>query len=267
SNGQKTKVRQIWTPDEDRVLSRAVAKETPSHGTISWHRVAAHLPGRNNKDCRKRWHYSVSHTIKKGTWTKDEDEKLLKAVEKYGARWSKVAAVVGSRNGDQCWKRWYDCLDPRIDKSPWTAEEDGKLLQAVEAVGRNWSEIVTNNFPNRTSLSAKNRYSILQRRRDHAVDAWVVTQKANASAAMPTDNLTPFQNPETSYLSPSTAASGAVPTGYDAASSTDSLQQSPSMIADNWYSDDLLSETSTPAFSPDLSWAQWSPCPSTLALS
>jgi hypothetical protein len=54
---------------------------------------------------------------------REEDEKLREAVELYGARWSKIAEMVGTRNGDQCWKRWYDCLDPRIDKSPWTAEE------------------------------------------------------------------------------------------------------------------------------------------------
>src|SRR5690349_24982999 len=54
---------------------------------------------------------------------REEDEKLREAVEVYGARWSKIAEAVGTRNGDQCWKRWYDCLDPRIDKSPWTAEE------------------------------------------------------------------------------------------------------------------------------------------------
>jgi len=106
-----------------KMLTRPRPAETPQHGSISWHKVAAHLPGRNNKDCRKRWHYSIAHTIRKGTWTKEEDGKLLQAVEKYGARWSKVAVVVGSRNGDQCWKRWYDCLDPRIDKSPWTADE------------------------------------------------------------------------------------------------------------------------------------------------
>ncbi|KAK0656218.1 Homeodomain-like protein, partial [Cercophora newfieldiana] len=140
------------------MLTEPQPAETPQHGSISWHKVAAHLPGRNNKDCRKRWHYSIAHTIRKGTWTKEEDEKLLQAVDKYGARWSKVAVVVGSRNGDQCWKRWYDCLDPRIDKSPWTADEDARLLHEVATHGRNWSEIVNKHFPNRTSLSAKNRY-------------------------------------------------------------------------------------------------------------
>ncbi len=135
------KVRQVWTPEEDQLLSEAVAKgkldhqtislrspsnksaETPKHGPVSWHKVASHLPGRNNKDCRKRWHYSIANSIRKGTWMREEDEKLRGAVELYGARWSKIAEAVGTRNGDQCWKRWYDCLDPRIDKSPWTAEE------------------------------------------------------------------------------------------------------------------------------------------------
>ncbi|KAK1826878.1 Homeodomain-like protein, partial [Podospora conica] len=127
-------------------------------GSISWHKVAIHLPGRNNKDCRKRWHYSLANTLRKGTWNKEEDAKLLEAVERYGFRWSKVAKVVGSRNGDQCWKRYFDALDPRIDKSPWTEAEDERLLLAVESNGRKWTEIVTKHFPNRTSLSAKNRY-------------------------------------------------------------------------------------------------------------
>lgn len=113
-------------------------------------------------------------------------------MEKHGFRWSKVAKAVGSRNGDQVFKRWGDCLDPRIDKSPWTAAEvskqrplfhtghplffrgieliiatkDERLLQQVALTGRNWSEMVTKHFPNRTALSAKNRYSILLRKQD-----------------------------------------------------------------------------------------------------
>ncbi|KAL2128926.1 hypothetical protein VTI74DRAFT_8473 [Chaetomium olivicolor] len=154
------KIRQVWTPEEDRLLSDAVARETPADGPISWHKVASHLPGRNNKDCRKRWHYSIANTIRKGTWMREEDERLRQAVEMYGTRWSKIAEVVGTRNGDQCWKRWYDCLDPRIDKSPWTAEEDAKLLHLVSQHGRNWSDIVHQHFPNRTSLAAKNSAKI-----------------------------------------------------------------------------------------------------------
>ncbi|KAJ4417435.1 hypothetical protein N0V85_001851 [Neurospora sp. IMI 360204] len=162
------KPRQVWTPEEDRLLAEAVAKETPVNGSINWCKVASHLSRRNNKDCRKRWHYNVAHNIRKGTWTREEDQRLREAFDIYGPRWSKVAQVVGSRNGDQCWKRWYDCLDPKIDRSPWTPEEDILLLQIVSQQGRNWTEIVNTHFPNRTSLAAKNRYSILRRRQESA---------------------------------------------------------------------------------------------------
>jgi len=179
--GQKT--RQVWTSEEDRLLSEAVARETPKHGPISWHKVASHIPGRNNKDCRKRWHYSIANTIRKGTWTREEDDKLREAVEVYGARWSKIAEAVGSRNGDQCWKRWYDCLDPRIDKSPWTAEEDARLLHLVSQTGRNWSDIVHQNFPNRTSLAAKNRYTILLRKQENSGGSSSISRSSSARHA------------------------------------------------------------------------------------
>ncbi|KAK4673916.1 hypothetical protein QC763_116130 [Podospora pseudopauciseta] len=207
SAASKQKTRQVWTPEEDHVLSEAVRAETPAHGPISWHKVASHLPGRNNKDCRKRWHYSIINTIRKGTWTKDEDQKLKAAVEVYGARWSKIAEAVGTRNGDQCWKRWYDCLDPSIDKSPWTSDEDARLLHQVSKSGRNWSEIVHKHFPNRTSLSAKNRYSILQRKQENASKS-----SSKKSAITYSTASSPSPGPSLNYLSPPSIASSSTST-------------------------------------------------------
>lgn len=54
--------------------------------TKDWHRVAAKLPGRTNKDCRKRWVNKVCGCLKKGPWNKHEDESLLDAVDRYGQR-------------------------------------------------------------------------------------------------------------------------------------------------------------------------------------
>ncbi|KAK4230990.1 hypothetical protein QBC38DRAFT_276906 [Podospora fimiseda] len=272
-SGHKT--RQVWTPEEDRRLSEAVRLETPDQGAISWHKVAAHLPGRNNKDCRKRWHYSIANTIRKGTWTKEEDHKLRQAVDKYGARWSKIAEAVGTRNGDQCWKRWYDCLDPKIDKSPWTADEDARLVRQVAKHGRNWSDIVHTHFPNRTSLAAKNRYSILQRKQENASRARNGTHKSSCS---PNSNLSvPVFTP-----CPSTAATTPEPdlvnsqpewTGVWDAEIDDFFQQSfASQPAEGWYSDSISSSTHTPSpqLGTDMDWnspsTTWSsPTPSTFA--
>ena len=40
--------------------------------------------------------------------------------------------VMGSRNGDQCWKRWYNSLDPRIDKSPWITDEVSESAHKIK---------------------------------------------------------------------------------------------------------------------------------------
>jgi len=51
-----------------------------------WCRIAAKLPGRTNKDCRKRWHNSVAGGLKKGQWARSEDIQLAKGVHKFGQR-------------------------------------------------------------------------------------------------------------------------------------------------------------------------------------
>lgn len=144
------KIRQKWTPEDDRILIDAVAQgklpvflQRPSKSIktdtkfrvsrpkpaaaqetpINWHKIAPCLPGRTNKNCRKRWHYKLAQDFRKGLWTAEEDERLRAAVQKHGVKWRMVSEDVKTRNGDQCWKRWNDCLKPDIDHSPWSAQE------------------------------------------------------------------------------------------------------------------------------------------------
>ncbi|PWN43489.1 hypothetical protein IE81DRAFT_312015 [Ceraceosorus guamensis] len=146
-----------WTPEEERLLVEAVTKETP--GCIDWHRVASALPpNRNNKDARKRWVCMRDRaTSSSGAWTDEEDERLRHAIAKNGPQWMQVAKEVRTRNSEQCSKRWHDVLDPTICRSPWTPEEDERLLNLVRAVGRHWSRIAHEHFGRRTGLSLKNR--------------------------------------------------------------------------------------------------------------
>lgn len=51
----------------------------------SWSLIATKLPGRTNKDCRKRW-LKVCKDVNKGVWTADEDERLRRGIETYGQR-------------------------------------------------------------------------------------------------------------------------------------------------------------------------------------
>ncbi|KAJ0423238.1 hypothetical protein BJY00DRAFT_310366 [Aspergillus carlsbadensis] len=156
--------RRNWTPEEDVILKREVKIAQSKGDNVSWHEIAAFLPGRTNKDCRKRWYGTAAAKVKKGPWTEAEDDRLRKAIERHGTKWAIVASAVGTRLPDQCSKRWSHAINPEIDHSPWTPQEDQMLIQNVNKHGHYWQQIVSLYFPGRTSLAAKNRYHILQRR-------------------------------------------------------------------------------------------------------
>ncbi|KAL8939520.1 MAG: hypothetical protein Q9211_002705 [Gyalolechia sp. 1 TL-2023] len=186
--------RRNWTSLEDELLGQAVERARSDSQTLQWNTIAANVPGRTNKDCRKRYYYKVSATVNKGTWTKAEDERLRNAIQNCGLKWTRVSAEVGTRSADQCSKRWNNTLDPAIDQSAWSPQDvsqaltkrfhmprprvvDGlglrcadstiqtqTLLRCVEQQGHNWKTIVADHFPNRTALSARNQYNYICRR-------------------------------------------------------------------------------------------------------
>ncbi|KAL3493897.1 hypothetical protein BJX62DRAFT_234753 [Aspergillus germanicus] len=159
--------RRWWTTDEDRILQKEVKTQLQidgPHGSRNWSAIAEKLPGRSNKDCRKRW-TKISLSSRKGTWSGTEDHLLRKAVTKVGFQWTKVAEMVGSRHPDQCAKRWHHSLDPNVKRGPWAPDEDAALLDAVQRVGRDWKEIGRELFSSRSTTDIKNRYVILSRRR------------------------------------------------------------------------------------------------------
>ncbi|KAK7440785.1 hypothetical protein VKT23_016862 [Stygiomarasmius scandens] len=156
--------RRFWTAHEDQLLREAVEIEDPCNPNPSkWHAISKHVPNRTNKDCRKRWFATMASEVVKGGWSPEEDDRLVKAIEKFGTRWSMVSSMVQTRNSDQCAKRWTDTLNPTIDRTSWTPESDALLIKAVQEHGKFWTKIVKTYFPGRTGLSAKNRYNSLTR--------------------------------------------------------------------------------------------------------
>ncbi|KAF2658221.1 hypothetical protein K491DRAFT_290395 [Lophiostoma macrostomum CBS 122681] len=153
-----------WSIAEDQKLREEVEAQRSTGEVKDWCRIATKLPGRTNKDCRKRWHNSVAGGLKKGQWSKGEDAHLSRGVERFGQRWTLVAEVVGSRSADQCAKRWQQSLDPDLDRSEWREIEDQTLIEAVHKLGRHWKDIQRQHFPGRSKNCIKNRYTVLLRR-------------------------------------------------------------------------------------------------------
>ncbi|CAI7619712.1 unnamed protein product [Penicillium discolor] len=158
-----------WTRKEDSILQSEVGVYQNTSSPIPWTAVSTKLPGRNNKDCRKRW-YKMADAYRKGPWAEEEDQSLLQAISTYGTRWNQVSQHVGTRNADQCAKHWQHSLDPSIDRSPWTAQDDEALLSAVLELGRAWRLVASTKFPFRSPTDLKNRYELVCRRLQNTVE-------------------------------------------------------------------------------------------------
>jgi Myb-like DNA-binding protein len=53
-----------------------------------------------------------------------------------------VASVIPGRTNEQCRDRWTERLNPKVARGKWTAEEDARLLSAVEEFGvGKWKEV------------------------------------------------------------------------------------------------------------------------------
>jgi hypothetical protein len=93
------------------------------------------------------------------SWKEEEDIRLIGAIQKLGkASWAAVAVMVSNRSSVQCRRRWLDVLDPdNRKKGRWVAEEDAKLVEAIEKYGKDWTR-VAEMVPGRTNVKCRERW-------------------------------------------------------------------------------------------------------------
>ena len=81
-----------WTPEEDETLAEYVRK----NGEGNWNLVQKNTRlARCAKSCRLRWTNHLRPDLKKGSFTKDEERKVLEMHAMMGNKWSKMAEEVG----------------------------------------------------------------------------------------------------------------------------------------------------------------------------
>ncbi|CAN0914750.1 Transcription factor MYB14 [Linum grandiflorum] len=95
--------------------------------------------------------------LKKGAWSKEEDDKLRSYIARYGHwNWRELPKFAGlSRCGKSCRLRWINYLRPDLKHGGFTPEEDRLIFTLRQQLGTKWSSIASK-MPGRTDNEIKN---------------------------------------------------------------------------------------------------------------
>lgn len=157
--------------------------------------------------------------MKKGTWTPEEDRKLIAYVTRYGCwNWRQLPKFAGlSRCGKSCRLRWLNYLRPNIKRGNYTREEEEIIVRLHENLGNKWSAIAAQ-LQGRTDNEVKNHWHTNLKKRfmmnkhkdssvslthdDHQEQTEVPksSEQKTAAADLPNAKTTADQIPQTDYL-------------------------------------------------------------------
>uniref|UniRef100_A0A803LTZ9 Uncharacterized protein n=1 Tax=Chenopodium quinoa TaxID=63459 RepID=A0A803LTZ9_CHEQI len=100
-----------WTPEEDELLVSYIQK----HGLGSWRALpkAAGL-NRCGKSCRLRWTNYLRPDIKRGCFTEEEEDMIIKLHSVLGNKWSRIAAHLPGRTDNEIKNYWNTHLRKKL---------------------------------------------------------------------------------------------------------------------------------------------------------
>ena len=147
----KSKYNKIWSLEEDALIKEM----SLCPDRKSWKNIIHRMNNKSVHECISRY---KALCFKRGRWSSEEDQELLKLQQEYGNDWATIARRMKARNWKQVRDRYLNYLDPSISNEGFSIEEDILIYDLYTKLGSQW-KLYTPYLPGRTADKIKNRYN------------------------------------------------------------------------------------------------------------
>ncbi|KAM4126093.1 hypothetical protein ACB094_01G362500 [Castanea mollissima] len=123
-----------WTVEEDRILMDYIRV----HGKGKWSRIAKTTDlKRCGKSCRLRWINYLSPGVKRGDFSEEEEDLIIRLHNLLGNRWSLIAGRVPGRTDNQVKNHWNTHLCKKLGIKKGKTKVDSSLPSLSKKMGNN----------------------------------------------------------------------------------------------------------------------------------